>query len=220
MIPWDIKRLLNSKFFYNKSFSQEGEDIILQRLLPQRKGIYVDVGCHHPYRYSNTYLLYQKGWTGICIDPLPGTINLFKKIRPRDIVIEMGITQKPSILTYYQFNESALNTFNPQVAAKHLESKKYKIINKTKVLTDTLSSILHQYKFNNIDILSIDVEGMDLEVIKSLDFNIFRPKTIVIECLNINFKDINEDIIYKELIKNGYFLYAKTGFSLIMHTIK
>ncbi|MFA7355121.1 MAG: SAM-dependent methyltransferase, partial [Sulfurimonadaceae bacterium] len=72
-----------------KSYSQEGEDMILRRLFEQQpNGFYVDVGAHHPKRFSNTYFFYKKGWRGINIDAMPNSMELFNKIRPRDINIE------------------------------------------------------------------------------------------------------------------------------------
>ena len=95
------------------SYSQEGEDLILKRLFDgQKKGLYVDVGAHHPKRFSNTYLFYKMGWRGINIDAMPGSMEKFKEVRPEDINIEAAISDKDELLTYYIFNESALNTFS------------------------------------------------------------------------------------------------------------
>ena len=72
--------------FSLKSYSQEGEDMILRRLFEKQKtGFYVDVGAHHPKRFSNTFFFYKKGWSGINIDAMPNSMRLFDKIRPRDI---------------------------------------------------------------------------------------------------------------------------------------
>jgi len=95
-----------------KSYSQEGEDMILSRLFGnQQAGFYVDVGAHHPMRFSNTYFFYKKGWNGINIDAMPDSMKLFNKFRPRDINIEKPVSDKKQILTYYAFNESALMVF-------------------------------------------------------------------------------------------------------------
>ena len=99
-----------------KSYSQEGEDMILRRLFEnQTKGFYVDVGAHHPIRFSNTYFFYKKGWRGINIDAMPGSMKLFNKIRPRDINIEKAISDKKEVLTYYVFNDPALNGFSKKL---------------------------------------------------------------------------------------------------------
>jgi len=82
---------INNNYFDGyalKSYSQEGEDMILRRLFEkQLTGFYVDVGAHHPKRFSNTYFFYKQGWHGINIDAMPGSMKLFEKIRPRDILL-------------------------------------------------------------------------------------------------------------------------------------
>ena len=83
---------------YERSYSQEGEDRIL--LMPFencKDGFYV---AHHPTRYSNTYLFYRMGWSGINIDAAPGSMNLFKKKRPRDINLEVAISDREEELTF------------------------------------------------------------------------------------------------------------------------
>lgn len=78
--------------FHIKSYSQEGEDMILHRIFERQcKGFYVDIGAHHPFRFSNTYLFYKRGWSGINIDAMPGSMNIFNKFRNRDINLEYGI---------------------------------------------------------------------------------------------------------------------------------
>ena len=87
----DFKNLYITRFA-TKSYSQEGEDLLLRRIFEhQKNGFYVDVGAHHPFRFSNTYLLYKCGWRGINIDAMPGSMRLFRRFRARDINIECGV---------------------------------------------------------------------------------------------------------------------------------
>lgn len=72
----------------------------------------MDVGAHHPKRFSNTHYFYKKGWRGINIDAMPGGMRLFRKIRPKDINLEIAISDKKRVLTYYVFNDHALNGFS------------------------------------------------------------------------------------------------------------
>ena len=105
--------------YARKSYSQEGEDMILRRLFEKQKtGFYVDVGAHHPKRFSNTLFFYKKGWHGINIDAMPNSMSLFDKIRPRDINLEVPISEKKQKLKYYMFNEPALNGFSKELAEK------------------------------------------------------------------------------------------------------
>lgn len=86
-------------------YSQEGEDVILARMFEhQSSGFYVDIGAHHPRRFSNTRLLAEKGWRGINVDPLPGVMKLFRKDRPADINLEIAISQARGFSPYFMFN--------------------------------------------------------------------------------------------------------------------
>jgi hypothetical protein len=87
--------------YARESYSQEGEDMLLERFLEHRhSGFYVDVGAHHPRRFSNTYRLYRRGWRGLNIDANPGSMALFRHVRPRDINIEAAVSSVPQQLTY------------------------------------------------------------------------------------------------------------------------
>lgn len=95
--------------YHTLSFSQEGEDLVLKRVFEgQEQGFFVDVGAHHPQRFSNTYLFYLKGWRGINIDAMPDSMEPFEDLRPEDINIESAISDVPEVLTYYLFNEPAI----------------------------------------------------------------------------------------------------------------
>jgi hypothetical protein len=134
--------IINNNYFDGyalKSYSQEGEDMILRRLFEkQKKGFYVDVGAHHPKRFSNTFFFYKNGWRGINIDAMPNSMCLFNKIRPRDINIEIPISDKKQKLKYYMFNEPALNTFSKEIAEKRADKNDYKIISEKEMETSTL----------------------------------------------------------------------------------
>jgi len=196
-----------------KSYSQEGEDMILRRLFEkQKKGFYVDVGAHHPKRFSNTYYFYKKGWSGINIDAMPGSMGPFRKIRRRDINLEAGISIQKKELFYYIFNDPALNGFSKELSEKEYTSSKYYIIEKKKILLRPLSEILDEYLPNkkDIDFLSVDVEGMDYEVLQSNNWRKYKPKAVLVEMLNSDIEKIDEDPIYIFMRENGYKLFAKS----------
>ena len=102
LIPVQVKWALEKLFDFLRwdpwqvrSWSQEGEDMILHRIFGGKKsGFYVDVGAHHPKRFSNTYFFYCHGWRGINIDAMPGRMKLFNQWRPKDINLEMGVAEK------------------------------------------------------------------------------------------------------------------------------
>lgn len=195
-----------------RSYSQEGEDMILRRLLErQTAGFYVDVGAHHPKRFSNTYFFYNKGWRGINIDAMPNSMKLFKKIRPRDINIEKPISDKKEILTYYAFNEPALNGFSKELSEQRDGQGNYFIQFTKDIETATLEEILDENlpRQQEIDFLSIDVEGLDYMVLKSNNFEKYKPKVILIEILGSSLADIDNHEISKFLKKQNYSMYAK-----------
>jgi len=120
----------------NFSYSVEGEDRVLSCLLEFKKsGFYIDVGAHHPIRFSNTYLFYLKGWNGLNLDAMPGSMKLFEDIRPRDINLQIPISSKKQILKYYLFNEPALNTFSEIEAFEKNGLGYIKIINSLQMET-------------------------------------------------------------------------------------
>ncbi|MDD4762022.1 MAG: FkbM family methyltransferase, partial [Candidatus Pacebacteria bacterium] len=168
-------------------------------------------------RFSNTYFFYRRGWKGICIDPLPGTAKLFAEWRPRDTAIELGVSETGSRLKYYMFNEPALNTFDPIVAKERNGLRQYKVIDEKQIETKPLSAILDTYMpaDQRIDILSVDVEGIDLQVLRSNDWNKYRPKYIVAECLETDLIMLLNDPIVSFLDTAGYRAYGKTVNSVI-----
>ena len=209
---------INLNLFRNESFSQEGEDLILKRLFdyikPNDKGFYIDIGAHHPVRFSNTYLFYRKKWKGINIDAMPGSMQAFKKFRPRDINIEAPISDKEEILTYYIFNEPALNGFDKNIADKISSDKsnEYFIKSRKKIKTIRATDLLskHILPDQEIDFITIDVEGFDLKVLKSIDLTIYKPKVILIEINNNKFDDFLTNEANEFLGANKYTLYART----------
>src|SRR5262249_5535323 len=131
------------------SYAQEGEDLILSALLgfPDRKskGFYVDVGAHHPRRYSNTFLFYLSGWSGINIDAMPGSMTPFQRERPRDTNIEAAIAEDGKMLTFYEFNEPALNGFCRETALQRNQYRGWKIINERQINTLRLEELLQKH---------------------------------------------------------------------------
>lgn len=207
----DMVKILFDMYAY-KSFSQEGEDIILRKIFGTRKnGFYVDVGAHHPIRFSNTYHFYRRGWSGINIDAMPGCMRLFNLFRKRDINLEFAISTKQEKLIYYVFNDPALNGFKGNLS-ENRESNKYKIIDKIAMDTHRLGEILDKFMtFNrNIDFLSIDVEGFELNVLKSNDWVKYRPKIILVEELNNDLLILPQLEIYNYLTTLRYQCIAKT----------
>jgi len=227
-IKTKLKKLLNGKaffydFFARKSYSQDGEDILIDNMIKRKKqGFYVDVGAHHPFKYSNTYFFYKKGWRGINIDAMPGSMKIFNRTRKRDINLEYAIYEKERKLTFYMFNQPTLNSFSKKISLQREKKGKFKIINKIPIKTVTLEKVLdkHLPKNQKIDFLSTDVEGLDLEVLKSNNWKKYKPHFIVVELLNKNLKKVLKDPIYKFLSNKNYNLISKTIRSCIFKLIQ
>ena len=172
--------------YARRTYSQEGEDMILQRVFSQRReGFYVDVGAHHPFRYSNTYVFYKKGWRGINIDGAPGSMAKFQKYRSRDINIEAVVSSASEPLEFYVFDDQAYNTSsNTQV--EHALQQGAKLIAQHRLESLSLKKILDKHLPNStqIDFMSVDVEGFDLDVLKSNDWKRYRPTFLLVECMN------------------------------------
>lgn len=206
----------NIPYLYSRtSYSQEGEDLILNKLFNHKKrGVYVDVGAHHPFRYSNTYLLYSKGWRGINIDASKEAVNNFDKTRQDDINIQAAVTDKIVDVKYYIFEDNAFNTIDGKHAQNVINSGQSKLINTLKIRTITLKTILNKH-YNgkaSIDFLNIDTEGSDYNILKSNDWAKYKPKIICVEAIN---KRGESKLITNYLTKRNYIPVAKSINSLI-----
>jgi FkbM family methyltransferase len=146
-------------------------------------GFYVDVGTHDPLFLNNTYYFYKKGWSGICIEPDKGKCELIKLIRMRDQVVNAAASTVVGRQNYYVFSPDSLSTLS-ESEAEEFKKLGYKPIQTRIVDTKPLSQILSENaEGREIDLLSVDTEGFDLEVLKSNDWGKFRPKVIIVEVL-------------------------------------
>lgn len=223
LFPDDFYLYNKKKYLYhNLSYSQEGEDMIIQRFFKDKiNGFYVDVGAHHPQRFSNTYHFYLQGWRGINIDAMPGSMDIFNKVRPNDINLEYAIFDRNENLIYYEFNDPALNGFCDKISYDRHKLSKYKIISQQKIETYTLAEILDKYldSQQEIDFINIDVEGLDLKVLNSNEWKKYRPKLVLVEDLNVSSLSIISDSkVASFMHEQDYQLYAKSINTLIFIT--
>jgi FkbM family methyltransferase len=213
---WQSLIELRQRYFpvyARESYSQEGEDMILERFLEFRpSGFYVDIGAHHPMRLSNTYRLYRRGWRGLNIDANPGSMKAFRKVRPRDINVEAAVSSTQQELTYYIFNEPALNTFKKDLALQYVGGP-YAIVKEVKIMTLPLAQLLDQYvpAGTKIDLLTIDVEGLDYDVLRSNDWSRYAPEFILVECLEHSTPNhAGTDPVAQLLAEHHYAIVART----------
>ncbi len=187
--------------------------MILRRMFESRgAGFYVDVGAHHPRRYSNTNYFYKRGWRGINIEPNPDALRIFESDRRRDTNVQLGVSDGSGLLRYHVFDEPALNTFDDAIAASRLATSPYKLVKVIEVRVKRLSEILHEYlpAGQKIDFLSIDVEGLDLAVLQSNDWRRFRPECVLVEALGVSLERVNDSEVFLFMQGHGYELQSKT----------
>ena len=205
------------------SYAQEGEDLVLSRLAEGRKaGFYIDVGAHDPLRFSNTFLFYKRGWRGLNIEPSTTAIDRFQRKRARDINVNLGVGETSGALTYYIFNDPALNTFDKTLMQEREAHTSYRVIQTTKVGVERLERILDQHlpDGQEIDFMSIDVEGFDLQVLRSNDWIRFRPEFVLVEALDFSMDDANKHPVHEFMIGVGYKLVAKTMNTLFYQELR
>ncbi len=210
-----------------ETYSQEGEDMILRRIFHGRPaGFYVDVGAYHPQELSNTYALYLKGWRGINMDPVPGGMKEFSRVRPRDVNLEVAVSEAAGSLTYHQFDTATVNTFSEEVARQRVEygdgphsDFKYRLIGQIKVEALPLTAILdrHLPAGQRIDLLNIDVEGHELAVLASNDWSKYPPLVIAIEdSALLGLDDLPDSEVARFLTARGYVPFCRTPLTLIL----
>ena len=203
--------LKNKYFIKRKSYAMDGEDLAVDQFNKNKNnGFYVDVGAHHPIQRNNTYLLFNRGWKGINIDANQFSIDLFNHLRPNDINIHTAISDiDGQISFFYQKKFSQLNTTNRKIAIEHFQGKFFE----KKIKCQTIQNILDNsmYKNKKIDFLNIDVEGAEIKVLKTLNFNVHKPSLICIEILGYRNLDLEErekriqdNEIFQFLVKKEY----------------
>lgn len=182
-------------------YSQFGEDAFLQGYFEAKawrsdrrvrlpfsrprlgRGFYVDVGAFSPKHLSNTFWFYRRGWRGINVDAAPGSMDAFRRIRPRDVNLETAVSDVEGEVSFWLWStHAATNTLSPEHVAKQ-RSEGAAPPREIRVRTRTLTSILEEHlpAGQRIDFLSVDVEGHDLPVLRSLDWSRYRPELVLVE---------------------------------------
>ena len=201
------RRLIKFEEYWNKTFNSTcGEELWLKDYFStypkSYKGIYVDVGAFHPFYASNTKWAYDVGWRGINIDANIDSIKLFKKFRPEDKNINCGVSDLEGELEFYIYNEADVNTFDKDIF-KDVDGLELKEIRKVQV--KTLNRILEENNIFHIDLLDIDVEGLDEKIVMSFDWEKYCPQCVLIEILNKNsIEEILDTALHKKITLEGY----------------
>jgi hypothetical protein len=164
-----IRDAMRAGFAPRFRWGQDGEDVFLVDSLP-KKGFYVDVGAHHPYRFSSTKLLYDRGWSGLNIDVTEAIRTSFPSSRPRD-TFHYGLIGKSRQATFFRFVEPALSTLDETLATERMASG-CQLLSKETFTVEPLEDVLVKHRApREIDLLCVDAEGADLEVLETVNFS-------------------------------------------------
>lgn len=216
----EIYRIIILNYFKN-SYSQFGEDLVISDFFKdkQKTGFFVDIGAHDPVRLNNTYRLYKKGWRGINVDADPFFVDKLAKTRPLDQNLNMGIGDSNSKMTLYLFSAPALNTFSKESMKESIEVG-HKVVGQKTIEIMNLNDFFDKHCANkSIDLLSIDIEGLDFLALKSIDWKRYKPTIVCVENKDFSGKmtqdgeKINQLLVsvgYKELSQtSGNGIYMK-----------
>ena len=171
------------------SYAQTGEDLQIAFLLGRRHDVtYIDVGCFRPVQQSSTYYFYERGGWGLCIDPNPEFGEAFAHKRPRDLFLCNAIGRKRSRTTYFEHDNPVFNTLSrrraDEVARQERPGRARTGAREVEVLP-LAEAVLHEGFVERcggqVDVLSIDVEGLEEDVVRGHDFALLRPRLVVCE---------------------------------------
>lgn len=225
-----LKKIYYEKYS-KKSYSLSNVDLVIERIFKKKKkGIFIDVGCNHPIKYNNTYLLYKKGWSGINIDLDNDSIKQFNELRTRDDNIQTLVTSfdNEEKDLYFYHDRSAINTISKEL----VESRNNNFNEIKKMKGKSLNSIIEDSKFKDskIDLMSIDIENYEFDALKNFNFNKYNIDIIVTEITDVKIKNLEtynlslENIIksnlYKLLTSNSYKLINWVNADLIFARFK
>jgi FkbM family methyltransferase len=202
-------------------WSQYGEDCVLSNWFPGRRdGFYVDVGAYHPTKGSNTYLLRRRGWRGVNVDLDEAKILAFRILRPGDVNVVAAVSDRVIVRAVYSDKwYSTRATLSTEIATG-TDAAAFR--RTREVTTTTLTAILDASPFRDrpIDLLSVDVEGEDLNVLRGLDFGRYKPALVLVERLSTELEDILDSDLHRLLMTLGYRFANWVGYTLFYRRIE
>ena len=203
----------------NRSFAQSGEDRISSLLLASMRitsPTYLDLGANHPTRFSNTYLFYLQGCRGVCVEADPRLARLIKLRRFRDTCLNVAVAPRDGTVTFHRMGIGTLSTTSNE-ARSSLEEMGHRVERTFEVEALSPMTILARHFTSTPNLVSLDVEGLDLEILRAWDFSRHRPEVFIVETL-----DYAEDGSERKLTEVagllesvGYFAYGDTHINTI-----
>lgn len=198
------------------SYAQAGEDIIVDFIfdsLKIRDMSYLDIGANHPWQLSNTYYFYQKGFRGVCVEPDFELCELIRRHRPEDICLNIGVgLDNKTSADFYVMDPHTLSTFSKRETEVYQQHYPWtKVVEIKKIKLSPINEIIKQH-LPKPNFISIDTEGLDFAILKSLNFTQTRPEVVCVETAvyeGSNLLRKSQELI-KFMAHQDYFVYADT----------
>ena len=195
------------------SYAQQGEDIALWQILALVLGIkqptYMDIGAHHPVFNNNTYLFYERGARGVLVEPNPALHGVLEQVRPRDTLVRAGIGAAAEAEADFYIiagsEDAQLNTFSREQAEALVtrSNGRYRIERVMKIPLLGINQLMRKHWNGPPNLLSLDTEGFDLPILRSLDFKRLRPDVVCVETVEIGGRRLVAEIM-QLMAQNGY----------------
>lgn len=208
------------------SFSQCGEDMAV-RYLCKALGIiessvtYIDIGANHPKVNSNTYYFYTRGARGVLVEPNKDLLPLLTLERPEDTLLNCCVDlEDGKVVELFKANlDGGLSTINADIKENVLkENEEIKFELDSQVTTMTANNIIENILGCTPDLISLDVEGNEMRVLNSIDFDKYRPKFFIIEMIDYSTQVLGVEKnseIFNFMISKGYTEYCFNGVNSI-----
>ena len=206
--------------YAKRSWSQCGEDLIaafVMDTLGVPRPRYLDLGAHHPYYLNNTYLFYRRGARGVNVEADPVLAARLRRARPRDVTVNMGVGPQPGALQFHVMSVPTLNTFSAEEASRYCAEGGHRIERTVVVEVHTFAQLVEVHCNDGLDFVSLDVEGLDLPVLRTVDFTRYRPLVFCVETLSYSESGHGEriDEIDELMDQASYLRYADTHINTI-----
>lgn len=207
--------------YIKTSYSQSGEDLIINFILSTlgiKSPTYIDIGAHHPFYLSNTAFFYENGSRGVCIEPDPTLFKTIQKYRKNDICLNIGIgLSEEKEADFFIMTSPTLNTFSKEQAIEYESYGNITIEKVHKVSLKNINNIIESYVKKTPNFVSLDVEGLDYQILKSFDFEKYRPEVFCIETLTYTEDKSEKKLteIIEFMLEIDYMIYADTYINTI-----
>ncbi|HEY4289599.1 MAG TPA: FkbM family methyltransferase [Puia sp.] len=200
-----VNAVVNSAGPVKKTYSSHGEDLVIEEILRSydlKGSIYVDVGANHPAVLSNSYLLYRKGFHGITVEPNVELATLLKRFRPRDIVLAIGCGKENSILPFHISKEHVLSTF--------AETRRQDVARTLYLPIMRLDDAIKHLEVDLISLLTIDVEGLNFEVLEGARNTLEKSLLLCVEV-----DKAGDHVRFSELLGTRFEFVREIGFNVM-----